>query len=515
MRLQSPATSLRKPLAFVVVALALLSAFPIANSIAAGDDQLLALILVAGFGSWVIVFVLGNWRHGVLLLFVWIVFEDLIRKSLGNSMMVYAAKDVMAVAVYVSFLLSQRRAGEPRLKNPLRVPLLAFVAWVILSTFNPAIDNFAVPILGMRMTLFYVPLLYIGYAFFRNDAELRRFLMVIAGVAGIVALMGVLQSFLGLNFLNPADAPNLRLYLTRYSPEAGLAVPRPNATFVDSGRFSIYMFISVFVGLGLIGYLYSLSRLENRRMIRWALTFWAATVVGLILSGGRAAILFTLLSIPMCLLALNWNRRHARAQGRRFPILQVAVVAALFLFLVVGIMPERFVAVYSFLSDTIDPTSEFSEFESRPASYWRDTVRAFSLGGWLGHGTGSASLGRQYLSEFLSSEQVFRYRTQVEGGYASVLWEWGVVGLILWIWWTAALMVVLFNRVRRLRGTRFFWLAVSVSICLFMLLFPIFYMGMPVYQNYVTQAMLWFAAGLVLRLPEAARTPEAPDRRVA
>lgn len=509
MRSLSSTSQTAKLMSLLAVGVALLAAIPIGNAISQEDDRLLVFVMMICAGAVASVMVLGNWRRGMAFLMVWIVFEDLIRKFMGNSMVVYAGKDMLAVTIYVSFFVSRHLGNEARLQLPsLQVPLLAFVAWVILSAFNPQMDNVAVPLLGIRMTLFYVPLLYVGYAFFRNDLDFRKFLTLMVIIAAAVASLGILQSIVGLDLLNPADAPHLRLYLTRYSPESSMAVPRPNGTFVDAGRFGQYMLFSVFVGLGFLGYLYSSRDPANLRRRRWALLLWVVSVIGLFLSGGRGPILFALLSVPVLLYAQVWDKRRQQFRRSVFPVGRVMVGSILFLVLLGSVVPDRFEAVSRFMSETIDPRRRASEFDHRPASYWRNNVDAYQRGGLLGHGTGSASLGRQYLTPFLSEQQAYQYRAQTEGGYASVLWEWGVVGLVLWVWWSLALMKALYTATRQSAGTRFFWVAASISVCVFIVLFPIFYMGMQVYQNYVTQALLWFLVGMVLRFTSIAQTPE-------
>lgn len=37
--------------------------------------------------------ILGNWREGFLIFFIWLLFEDLIRKYMGNNMLIFFAKD--------------------------------------------------------------------------------------------------------------------------------------------------------------------------------------------------------------------------------------------------------------------------------------------------------------------------------------------------------------------------------------------------------------------------------------
>ncbi len=81
----------------------------LSNSIAAGSPKL-ALLIVAVFAAFFVVGRIANdWRSGVSLFFIWLTFEDLIRKYMGNSMVIYFAKDVMVGVTYMSFLVSGSR----------------------------------------------------------------------------------------------------------------------------------------------------------------------------------------------------------------------------------------------------------------------------------------------------------------------------------------------------------------------------------------------------------------------
>ena len=56
-----------------------------------------------------LVFILTDWRSGMLLFLVWLLFEDLARKYLGNSMIIYFAKDAIVGACYLSYYVARRR----------------------------------------------------------------------------------------------------------------------------------------------------------------------------------------------------------------------------------------------------------------------------------------------------------------------------------------------------------------------------------------------------------------------
>lgn len=493
--------------AWGVVFLALLSTVYLSEVVLNEDYRLLLTVAAFAAGAFSAFFILGNWRIGVVQFFVWVVFEDLLRKFLGNSMTVYEVKDFLIVVTYVSFALARWRRREQPAVNPIRVPLLLFVGWVIVQTLNPNIDNFAVPILGLRMSLMYIPLLYLGYSFIKEEKHYRDLLILMMSVAGLISLLGLTQAVFGLNFLNPDSAPNLRLYLTRTVASGQMSIPRPTATFVDAGRFASYVLFMSYLGLGLIGYLYTTKGLSTQRQRFWAIFTCATVLAGLFLSGGRAGLLWILLS----LMGLYWVYRRTRwrrtATRRAFPFIRVAFgTAVVFISLIIA-FPQRFEAVYQFFVESVDPTSPYTEAFSRPRGSWDDTVKAFSVGGLMGNGTGSASLGLLYLTPYLTEDQVYRFRYQIEGGFAVVLWEWGAVGLFLWLWWSFGLMRRVYLIAKATRGTRFFWPSTTTLFCFGILLFPSFATGMSVYQNYITQSLLWFTAGMVFRFPTLIAPP--------
>ena len=82
---------------------------------------------------------------------------------------------------------------------------------------------------------------------------------------------------------------------------------------------------------------------------------------------------------------------------------------------------------------------EHERMADRGSSGWRGaTVAGVRIGGVTGAGTGAGSLGLQYLGEGAAQGQVTGVE-QVEGGYASVGQQWGVIGLLLWLGWTTSL----------------------------------------------------------------------------
>lgn len=491
----------RRVLPVTSVGAALIITLYLGQAIAAENYGLLMILLTLGSAAFLGLFILRNWRIGVFAFFTWIVFEDLVRKYLGNNLVIYAVKDVVVLMTYISYFLGLRKQGREGFKNPLAVPLLLWFGWAVVEAFNPHVEHFLVPIVGLRMSFLYVPMLWLGYAFARDEPGLKRFLVLSLSLGGIAAVLGMVQAVVGLDFLNP-EAPGLRTELIRQAPGVGLEVPRPVGTFADAGRFAQYLFVLIYVGLGLVSYLSAERQGRRRGLWFWIWLCWGAIIAALFISGQRAAILWVILSaLILGTLFIQGKRGQAR-----LPIMRIAVGASAALALLSLLSVERVYAVYRFFVDTLSPTSPYSELFQRQYG-WTGVIYSLQSS-LLGHGTGSNSLGQQYILE------PERQLAAVEGGYSAVAWEWGLVGLVLWLWWSVVLMRESYRRVMLLRGTPFYWLGVSIGLYAFFILFPWFYVGMQVYQNYITQAFLWLLLGVLLRLPHLA-AKEYPVRVLA
>ncbi len=488
----------------LLVGFATLVALYVGQIITNGDFKSFAILAAFGMLCVLASAVMKDWRFGIPILFLWLAVEDLLRKYVGNSLVIYAVKDVLFLIILVSYFLDGwKRRGES-FKNPVRVPLLLWFGWAFADSFNSHITNFAVPALGLRMSFFYIPLIYLGYHFFRDEAQLKKFSLYMIEMGAVVSVMGIVQSVIGLSFLNPiADDPYLRLRLVRYVPGTHEEILRPTGTFVDAGRFSQYLFVVAFIGLGLLAYLYATQGTKGRKLILLPLTCWMLVLAGIFVSAQRSIIALLAIAFLALIPAYVFSKQgRVRVHNLR-PIIRAVLAGSLAMALLYAWSPDRFSNVFRFYDLTINPQSQYAEVGNRGSGYWNIIVYSYEQSGMIGHGTGSASLGLQYLYKAVTQSS-YSAITHTEGGYAGVLWEWGGIGLALWLWWTCFLILAMFRKIIILRGTPYYWLGVSILFFSICFLFPLFYLGFQTYQNYVSQAFFYFLVGLFFRLPALA-----------
>jgi hypothetical protein len=476
------------------------------TSIAGGDYKQMIMAAVAFVVICVAGLIISDWRSGVYLFIVWLLFEDLVRKYMGNNMTIYFAKDALVGVTYIIFL----KATRPRvsfLPPTLRWSLGLFVLLGVVQMFNPNSPSFVYGLLGFKLYLYYVPLIFVGYALLRTESDLRRLLFISMGAAGIIALIGIAQSVIGLDFLNPKGGEDINDlgHLTRYTP-SGLAVPRPPSVFVSDGRFAQYVLLSFILGLGTVGYL--LLRGKGGRK----LVFPCMGLVALasVMSGGRGCFVYVVATALLIPAGMLWGAPSNSADTYRLfkAIRRAFVTVALAVALGATLFPKEIGAPLSFYRETVLLDSKDSETFNRTWDYpVANFLAAFSDREWvMGHGIGTASLGVQYVSRWLGEHAP---QIGVESGYGTLITESGILGLILWLLWT---IVFLFSAVKvmlRLRGKATFPIALAIVWFSFLLLFTFTWGSMVIYQNFVLNAYFWLLAGVLFRLPNLApATPE-------
>ena len=121
--------------------------------IVAGSDKNLMMFGLSLVVVALVVHILNDWRSGVLVFLVWLLFEDLARKYLGNSLTVYFAKDFLVAMAYFSFYFAKRRKEVDIFRPPFLVPLALFAALGIRPGLQYVLSEHPVRIVGAE-TLF-------------------------------------------------------------------------------------------------------------------------------------------------------------------------------------------------------------------------------------------------------------------------------------------------------------------------------------------------------------------------
>src|SRR5690349_14808372 len=149
----------------------------LANWIVRGSFGMLIMGAMAIALVMIVVTTLNNWRVGVLLFILWLLFEDFARKYLGNGLLLFFGKDVLAVITYISLWRAKRRGEVPWFRPPFMVPLACFFFLALIQVFNTWTPSVLYGFLGLKLYFYYFPLIYAGYALIRNGKDLEQLLV--------------------------------------------------------------------------------------------------------------------------------------------------------------------------------------------------------------------------------------------------------------------------------------------------------------------------------------------------
>ncbi len=497
--------------------LAFLLAREMAGHIVDDDLNFIYLVAFGLIGSVAVVSISRNWRLGFCLFNVWLLFEDFVRKYMGNGTALFFGKDVLALLIYLSLIFAIRRGKEKVLHPPflLWFPLSLFIWLGAFQIFNPNSPSVLYGLLGFKLDFFYVPMIFVGYALVRNREDLRKFLVGNALLAIIICGVGIAQAILGQGFMNPQNlSPDLvdTVNLEKIAPISGRVVTLPNSVFVSTGRFSLYLTLAAALCFGTAGYLL-LSTKRNRKLIFVAI---GAIATATVFSGSRVALIYVGVTAVIMSFGLLWGAPWRSRMVHR--IMKVigwsAVFVAIGLSLALVLYPQEVGSRVAFYSETLNPFSSASVLRYRALTYpFQNLATAFDDDNWLfGNGTGTASLGLQYVAVLLHST----YRGKwTESGWGELILEMGILAPLLWVLWSSALLWCCWRIVRSLRQTALFPLGFAIVWFAFTLLLPMTYGGMSGYQNYVNNVFLWLLVGLLFRLPEIAAMPAEPAAELA
>jgi hypothetical protein len=482
----------------------------LSNSIAAGSSMT-ALLIASAFAAFFLAGrIADDWRRGVYFFFAWLLFEDLIRKYMGNNMYVYFAKDALVGMTYIALLAERTKRDTPLFRVPFKFALGTFVVFGFVQVFNPHSPSIFYGLLGLKLYFYYIPLMFVGYAMLRKEGDLRRFLVVNMALAAVISVVGILQTIIGLDFLNPKGMEDIdELGHGMRVTSAGVLVARPPAVFVSDGRFANYLTVAFILGLAAAGFL--LLRSGRGRII----VFPAVSLVALatILSGVRGAFVYLVASALIIPVGMLWGAparvgagyRLVKAIRRSFIFVAVAVALGVFLF------PEAFGGHLSYYRETIMPNSEYSQSRDRAWDYPVGQLQlALSNPNWLtGNGIGTGSLGAQYVTRIMEVPAAGNW---VENGYGNLIMELGILGPILWLIWSVSLVWAALRTTLRLRGTWAFPVAFSILWFAFVVLFPFTWGGIQAYQNFVINAYFWLLVGILFRLPDLVKQDVAEQQ---
>jgi len=483
------------------------AAYEAAQYVIKGDMIGLAYAAMIVAGGAIVVAILHNWRNGVYFFLSWLLFEDIVRKFLGNNMAIYFVKDFLVLVLYISFFAAYRRKEVKIFRPPFFVPVLIFIWFGALQILNPASTSIMYGLMGFKIFFYYVPLIFIGYALLNSESELRRFFTVNLFLVLIIVSLGIAQSIIGPSFLNPAvPAEDIRLLSGLYRvTESGATAYRPTSVFVSAGRYADFIMVAWILVLGYSGYL--LLRHKKGRIL--AFIAIPVTAAGAFLTASRGSFMWGMINALVTSVAFIWGAPWRQGEALRVlrSIQRVAIGIGLGMVVLFYAYPDALLSRLAIYQETLLPSSPTNELTHRGWTYpMENFLGAFNYERWpYGYGIGTTALGGQYVARFFGVKPPV---IGVESGFGTLVVEMGIGGLILWIIMSVAILFSAWKVVKKLRGSPWFPLGFVIFWYAFFLLGPATFGGMVAYEDFLLNAYFWLLLGFLFRLPTLALSPQ-------
>lgn len=395
--------------------------------------MLLALIVGTPVICVLWLLILSKWQRGYWMLLLYIPFAGLVTLALRPSPIGTLLKDLLFVLpIYaVFFLLHNKELQRIQIPRLLTLLLVLFAALTMLQLFNPNIENFVVGMVGVKVWLLYLPMLYVSAAFFSSADVLLRVLRVSTVLTVISCSVGLIQFVVG-------QIIGYQEVMTLFYGSAAAGATQNFASFNLGAEFfripSTFSFLAQYAGfcLVMIPVIYMLQTIEpDARWRMFARIAMGVLFAASVLSGSRGNWLFTPLVFLMILLI---DAKMTRlAAGIIFgPVLMLSTLYA------AGF------DIFLLFDATTSLTQEYGQDLVIP-----DLIRALTnnpLGSGTGINTGAAT---NVMSELERTTTVM-----TEGYYAKAIIELGIPGLILLLMIIATVILFGLNLRNRLHDPK-------------------------------------------------------------
>lgn len=472
------------------LAAAILGLGPVAIVLAAVGATAGLRVQLALFGASVLLWlaVVADWKQVVFFVLLWLLIEALPRRYLIDEPALTLAKDALLGLAYAKALWSLHRSGGfsmIRLHPLLWTVLLMLSSWVIVQLFNPLLPSLYLGLLGLRAWLWWLPLLLLAPLCFHSKDELFAFVRRYVSLSIPLCLLGGIQLFVGRDHI--LNRNYLDFEITYEFPvSVGVNLVRAISTFASNGIFAQYLFFIIFLTFVLLQAKSAQIGLLQRTALMIALP------VGLVSNAGSTVPMLAGILLPTMMVVGGGLRGTARAL---LPLALFAAVAGAALYVISPAMIRS--ATARIVSPLAAPRSGM-DHSMNALDRAERAMEAVLLGlntAPLGHGVGSASLGAQYV---LGGRQRASELAPIEGGFARIAWETGVVGLLVFLLLEGFILWQLLRQWCSLRDQELRWMALAIACC------HVGTLGWSLFASIVDSAtfaiLLWFLTGVGLRL---------------
>ncbi len=408
----------------------------------------------------------NNSRNLVYLIFIYTCVEGLIINIMYPNTLAFVFKDMMIAVLYLALVTEQRGASGTLSK--FRAPIVSFFLCTLLYMALPTPVTLMGEAVAVKQKLFYIPLMYCGYHFMRDERDLKTLLKIMALSSIPVSLFGIYLFFTGVSGLSSLGA-NYSTVVYSTAGEAGQAYWRVPSTFTSPGQFGLYLQAQLVMFTGTL-FVPSLPRSQKNLTI----VAMACAMVALMVSGSRSPILATFMCGALILLWMGKISGFGTWAVGLYSVISIA-----FVFLGDGV------------KDRVTSIASLEHVERLQDTYFGQLFLSSLAKYPMGLGMGVATMGARHFTNWADL-------ILVESYLGVISTEMGVFGFMLFSWILVMVVYYMADCRYRMRASplRALWCASAVFVVYLAALTPI----NSALDSAPGNMYFWFFIGLAARL---------------
>ena len=441
------------------------------------------IVAIIILGIMVVCAAAARWKLAIQAALVLAIFEGAIRKWAfpGAGNLIYFGKDIILFGAYIGAFLDGKRSRVSDYKS-LSVFLIAASAIVFLASINPNQGSILGGCFGLKVYLWYLPLMWLIPSVFNTKEELVRFLRVLLLCMLPIGILGVFQFRAGPDSV-------LNKYAQEASDSFGVA------QFGDSeqikaritGTFSYIAGYTTFLILCFsFIWPFLLSNIQKKyRVLDFAIFF--LILVNMVMTGARATIVFAALFLSLLMFAVGADLRL-----KVIKISLSLVLVGSIVFVSNSTVGDAY-KVFSNRAQNADSLVERMGWGLRP-------FEVMSQSGFFGAGAGVTHPAREPLQRVLHIPPPIVQPPRMDFEPDQILAELGGVGFLIWYAMRVALLIALWNTCYYLKDPFLKVLAFGGFA------FHLGHIYLSMVINHTAGVYYWFIAGFIYLLPKLEAT---------
>jgi hypothetical protein len=407
-------------------------------AVSVGDQSPLPMIAI-GAGSLLMGWMAFSARYEVTLgvYAVYLMLADGFVKLHFGGNLALLGRDLLLLAITTGALARWATTRHDSRLPPLTWCVVAWVGVLFVEIANPANGTLRHSLFALRPHLEFVPLFFLGYAVMRSPGHLRGFLWLLIALAAVNGVVGYIQSTMspselagwGQGYADKIYGIKGGVSARGFLDNTGELRTRPFALGSDMGFGGALGVLAAPSALAIF------ALIKHRSLLVAAIPFAAGTVLAVVTSQARIAILGALAGVGIYVLFGSVARRSLATMG-------AVLVSGIITWLVVSALAGGPNTGVFDRYGSIAP----NRVVSTAVDYRKDTVATipqylvqFPLGAGLGTvGPGGSTPGHN--GRRLNGESEFTF----------LIIEAGIAGLLVMLAFNLRIMHMLWTRVRRI-----------------------------------------------------------------